>query len=80
MSDEFEDEPIQFNYRVVKHTTGGVVEYMIHEAHYEDDECIAICEDPVFPVGGDLAELRQEIEWMLQALDLEVMEWKEEWK
>lgn len=72
-----EEEPESYwNYRVLKKNIGSEVVYEIHECHYENDVCIAVSEDPVQPMGESIQELKEELEYMMQAFSMEVIDWK----
>lgn len=72
-----EEEPDSYwNYRVLKKDLGNGLVYEIHECHYENDECIAVSDEPIMPTGETLEELKEELGYMRQAFELEVIDWK----
>jgi hypothetical protein len=64
-----------WNHRVLKQTLpDGTEWYTVREVYYNDDGSIfAYTERPVEIAGESLAELRQEIEWILACLDQEML-------
>ena len=64
-----------WNYRVVSRAYPGagdhetIREYSIHEVYYDDDKIIGMTESPVEPYGQDEQELKDSIQWMLQAFE-----------
>lgn len=64
-----------WNYRVLKRNQAGGVEYVIVEAYYDNEGNLdGRTEDAVSPYGETVEELRQSLQWMLLALDKEVLE------
>lgn len=72
-----------WNYRVFKtvHTLhdGSTEEvFTIREAFYSDDDRVeGWTAEPCHPQGETLDEIRQDLEWMLKALDAPVLEDKQ---
>jgi hypothetical protein len=64
-----------WNHRVLKQILPDDTEwYTVREVYYNDDGSIfAYTEDPVEIVGESIAELRQELEWILACLDKEIL-------
>lgn len=61
-----------WEYRVIRDKDG---EHAIHEVNSRDSgEIVGWTAEPMAPVGDTVAELRLEIEMMLQALDQPVLE------
>ena len=60
---------MSWNYRVM--TLDGGKSYEIHEVYYnEDGKPRAYTMNAVKPFGEDLRELRQDLMWMMKALDM----------
>ena len=54
------------------------IEYLnIHSVHYDDNVPVLISEEPVYPQGDDLKELRWEIDMMQEALKNPILEYKD---
>ena len=65
---------MNWDYRVIKHD--GM--FTIHEVYYNDKGYItSISKDPMGPSGDTLEELKDDMKYFLQALDMPVLE-KEE--
>jgi len=63
---------MSWNYRVMKKYYDDEIHYGIHEVFYGDD--MLWTEKPVFSCGArSLEELRNNIEWLVEALDKEVL-------
>lgn len=70
---------MQWNYRVVRYTdASGGVQFRVYEAYYDNDdresEPSSLTEDPVYPLGDTVDELREELEMMRKAFDLPVID------
>lgn len=65
-----------WNYRAVRrHHADDSVTYHIHEVYYRDDGGIeSWTEEPVAPMGEELAELREDITYFIQAFRHPVLE------
>ena len=65
---------MNWDYRVIKHS--GM--FTIHEVYYNDKgDITSISQDPMGPSGDTLEELKDDMKYFLQALDMPVLE-KEE--
>jgi CCR4-NOT transcriptional regulation complex NOT5 subunit len=59
-----------WDYRIVENN--GM--FTIHEVHYNDkEEIISVSEDPMGPSGETLEDLKDDIQYFLQALDSPVL-------
>ena len=69
-----------WNYRVI--VTDG--EFGIHEVYYDQPDCsskqLSWTESPVHPGGGSKIELKQDIMYMLEALNLPALKESEDGK
>ena len=64
-----------WNYRVIKRTYGEEDGYEFHEVYYNDaGEIKSWTTEPVNPHGSNMAELRDDLQRMLEALDKPVLE------
>ena len=72
-----------WNYRVVKKSCDNLVGgidtiFNIHECFYDDNgKPEAITEDPVYPQGETLKELKDDIKFYLQALERPVLNYED---
>ena len=72
-----------WNYRVVrKQTYRGKpimieVQYAIHEAYYDGDKPTSITTDHMAPYGETLEELKNDLSYMLAALEKPVLNWED---
>ena len=65
---------MSWDYRVIENNGA----FTVHEVHYNDkDGIISISEDPMGPSGETLEELKDDMQYFLQALDSPVLK-KEE--
>ncbi|MHB8883027.1 MAG: hypothetical protein ACYC69_16150 [Thermodesulfovibrionales bacterium] len=65
---------MSWDYRVIQ--SGGA--FTIHEVHYNDQgDMTAVSEDPMGPSGETLEDLRDDMEYFLQALSLPVLKRQE---
>lgn len=65
---------INWNYRVIEHD--GM--FTIHEVCYNDKgDVTSISQDPMGPSGDTREELKSDMEYFLQALDMPVLKKKE---
>lgn len=64
-----------WNYRVIHHSEFEIHSYNIHEVYYENDIPHSCTEDPCSPWGETAAEFRSDIDAMLKAFDLPVLEY-----
>lgn len=65
---------MSWEYRVIEHD--GM--FTIHEVYYNDKgDVISISQDPMGPSGDTLEELKSDMEYFLEALDMPVLK-KEE--
>lgn len=61
---------MSWDYRVIEHEGA----FTVHEVHYnEKGAIISVSEDPMGPSGETLEELKADMEFFLQALDLPVL-------
>ena len=61
---------ISWDYRVIEHD--GT--FTIHEVYYNDKgDITSISQDPMGPSGDTLEELKNDMEYFLQALDMPVL-------
>jgi hypothetical protein len=68
-----------WNYRVIKHTFEGDDYYRVHSVYYENaDTPIGVSKDSVHPHGDSVDELRADIELMLLAFSLPVLDYKKD--
>jgi hypothetical protein len=68
-----------WNHRVCKNTEQGEIFYNIHEVYYDDDGKVeGWTQNAVAPLGNDLDELRNELKWMLEALDKPILDLADE--
>lgn len=64
-----------WDYRVLRHLSGGTECYKIHEVYYDDAGRPTACtEEEVSPSGESEEELRQDCAFFLRALELPVLE------
>lgn len=75
------DEPLShWDYRIVHHTkpdgAGGQADvYEVHEVYYSTDGTVSMwSEDAMKPYGESLDWLKNDLQWMTQALDKPVLE------
>lgn len=72
-----EEEKLTWNHRVIKRESGDEYWYAIHEVYYDDNKQIeTLTEEPVYPVGESIDDLRAELQWMLEALDNPVLNYE----
>ena len=65
---------MSWDYRVIEHE--GL--FTIHEVHYNDKgDVTSISQDPMGPSGDTLEELKDDMEYFLEALDMPVLKKKE---
>jgi len=65
---------MSWDYRVIEHD--GM--FTIHEVYYNDKgDITSISQDPMGPSGDTLEELKGDMEYFLQALDMPVLKKKE---
>ena len=58
---------MHWNHRIMKRTDQlGCPYYTIHEVYYTDGQAESWTEQPVYPMGSTLEELREELERMLE--------------
>ena len=68
---------MSWDYRVVRRMIGGMDTFQIHEVYYREDGAIhTFTEDPVGGFGESLEELKQDLQWMLEACDKEVLDYE----
>ena len=61
---------ISWDYRIIEHD--GV--FTVHEVHYNDmGGIISVSEDPMGPSGETLEELKEDMEYFLQAFNMPVL-------
>ncbi len=61
---------ISWDYRIIEHDGA----FTVHEAHYnEKGDIISISEEPMGPSGETLGELKDDMEYFLQALNRPVL-------
>ena len=63
---------MSWNYRVVSRDGGA--SYGIHEVYYENGGFGAWSENPISAFGENLVELRDELQFMMKALDSPILE------
>lgn len=62
-----------WNYRVLRYQSGDVG---IHEVYYDDDgKAVSCTVDEIGAMGADLDELRSDLEHMMRALSLPVLDY-----
>ena len=69
---------MHWNHRVVKRTypaPSNETFYQIHEAYYGVENKPAITEEPDYPLGESIEELREDLQRMLRALDKPVLDY-----
>lgn len=64
-----------WNYRVVAKSSEGHKIYEIHECHYEGEKCVGVSEAPIPACGDNVEELKEDLERMLKAFELDVIVW-----
>jgi len=68
---------MSWNYRVVRRLIGDIDIFQIHEVYYREDGSIrTFTWDPVEGFGKSLEELKQDLQWMLEACDKEVLDYE----
>ena len=61
---------ISWDYRIIEHDGA----FTVHEVHYNDKgDIISISEDPMGPSGETLEELKEDMEYFLQAFNRPVL-------
>jgi len=73
---------MKWNYRVLRHTDGGVDSneeyFMVHEVYYEDDGKPSICtSNECKPFGNTLEELKSDMEMMVDAFEKPVLDYSD---
>lgn len=63
---------MSWNYRVV--SRDGGTSYGIHEVYYKNGDFDAWSENPISAFGENLVELRDELQFMMKALDSPILE------
>ena len=65
-----------WNYRVFKEKIGKEVQYSIREAYYDDKQTTpnGWTKDAIPAVGESLKELKRDLDWMLKALEHQVID------
>lgn len=65
-----------WNYRVVKHICedDGFISFAIYEVYHNSENELSWTVDHKAPIGDSLDELRSDLNMMLKALDLPVLE------
>ncbi len=69
-----------WNHRVVRHTSGEQTWFQVHEVYYDHDgKPTSMTKDAPIPMGDDVADLKAELQRMLDACDKPEFEPPEEW-
>ena len=64
-----------WTYRLISRSVGSDTYIGIHEVHYRDDGSMeGWTAKPCWPSGEGIAEVKQDLEWMMKALDHPVLE------
>jgi hypothetical protein len=63
-----------WNYRVFKAEVSGETYYDIHEVYYTDGKICQWTDRAMAPVGESLADIQNDLEMMLKALDEPVLD------
>jgi len=59
-----------WNYRAIKETSEGETNYQVYECYYDHKGALeGWTEEPVYPQGETLAELREDLEAMLHDVE-----------
>lgn len=74
-----------WNYRVFRHHGIGpgdttIPYFKIHEAYYDEEDNFHGMTQAVYPQGETIEELRDDLDWMIKALDAPVLEWPDDEK
>lgn len=71
-----------WNYRVIRRTYKVLGEtedrYAVHEVYYEGEKPRMCSVEPDAPHGMTLDELRQDLQWQLEALDKPVLDYEKD--
>ena len=74
---------MSWNYRVVRKnvymgkTMAPEVKFAIHETYYDSDKPTAITTDSMEPYGETLEELKNDLSYMVAALEKPVLDWED---
>ena len=74
---------MSWNYRVVRKrvymgkTMNSEVRFAIHETYYDSDKPVSITTDPMEPYGETLEELKNDLAYMVAALEKPVLNWED---
>jgi len=69
-----ESTKMAWNYRVLKKTLDEGEVYEIHEVYYKGNAIHMWSEDPISPYGESLEELKKDLQYQLEALELPILE------
>lgn len=69
---------MSWNYRIVKKIENNECFYGIHEVYYHKDGSFRTCTvNPIEPFGETVDELKKDIELMMKAFELPVLNYEE---